>query len=522
MLKRDVALDRLSSEVFDLLVIGGGITGAGIALDAAARGMKVALLEKLDFASGTSSKSSKLIHGGLRYLETRDFGLMREAAAERDRLRRLAPHLVRPLPFFLPEWSGGKRKAGVGLWIYDVLAGFRNFKRHEHVDSARGIELIPFSRRKTGGYLYYDSVTDDVRLTLAVLEEAGTRGAVSCNHSEVVEFLAHSGGIAGALVTDRIGGGAMEIRAEHMINATGVWADTLRNKVVASPEKLRPSKGVHILLPRSTLPLNVACLIPAGKRRLFFVVPWRSSILVGTTDTEFDGPLDSPSVSPDEIDWMLESLTRAFDREFTPSDIVGAYAGLRPLLADATRVTTRDLSRRHAIFEDPSGLITITGGKLTTYRKMAADAVDMIASGSASPTSSIRIRSEVKNLVERVNAKAGDLGLDSDVSDSLVRAYGDGALEILDLAAEELDKRVTDELPYIEAEIAWAVRREMAVTVEDVLARRLRLALEDRNAGLGAIELVGAELGLSSEEVGDQAFKYQSRIENERGLAVPR
>lgn len=530
MKSRVEAMERLSTIKFDLLVIGGGITGAGIALDASTRGLSVALVDQSDFASGTSSKSSKLIHGGLRYLEHREFGLMQEACSERDLLRGIAPHLVTPLPFLWASWAGAGRQAAAGLWVYDVLAAFRNVKRHKRVSAEKAAELVPGTRKSGGGFLFYDSQTDDTRLTLAVLRAAGKAGAVVCNYLRAENLLEVSGGVVGAHVRDEIGGQTFDIRAGDVVNATGVWADDLRvQEDPAAERRLRPSKGIHIVLPRSVLPMKVGALIPTKDRRLIFVLPWRSSTVVGTSDTEYEGSIENPTVTSEEVDYMLGALSYSFDREFKPDDVVGAYAGLRPLLSSAGTEKTRDLSRKHAVFRGPKGMVTITGGKLTTYRSMAEEAVDLLTRRRGryvrSLTKSIRLGITNPEAVRRAVAdQVEKLGLAPEVADSLVRSYGDDAPRVLKLAEEmELTAPVADGLPYLEAELVWGVRHEQAARVEDLLERRMRLSLEDPSGGLANRPRVGAIMGKElGAEVEIQMADYEQKLSAERGPSVGR
>jgi glycerol-3-phosphate dehydrogenase len=522
-------LDRLSANEFDLLVIGGGITGAGIALDAAARGLSVALVDKGDFASGTSSKSSKLIHGGLRYLEHREFGLMQEACSERDLLRGIAPHLVTPLGFFWPRWAGAGRKARTGLWVYDILAGFRGVGRHRSVSADDAADLLPGARRSEG-YMFFDSQTDDSRLVLAILKEARGFGAATSNYCRVDNLLHTQSRVGGAEVVDVIGGTRFQIRAVDVVNATGVWADDIRLfEEAAAGRNLRPSKGMHIVISRSSLPIKTACLLPAPDRRLVFAAPWRSSVIVGTTDTEYNGPLDAPTVTDDEIRYMLKALEITFERQFDISDVEGAYAGLRPLLADPKFETTRDLSRRHAVMEGPQGLITITGGKLTTYRRMAEEVVDLIVRRHGrsvkSSTRTIRLGVvDMKRLRAKVEDEAANLELEQDVAISLIKSYGDAALDVLEIARdEELSAPLTERLPYLEAEVAWSIRSEMAMNVADLLSRRTRISLEDRRAGSGSgrlASLVSSELGTPATEVDEQITQFREELTRERGSAL--
>ena len=528
---RSRILQKLSEGPFDLLVVGGGITGAGIALDAATRGLSVALIERNDFASGTSSKSSKLVHGGLRYLEHREIGLMREAATERDLLRRVAPHLVTPVEFLWPRWAGANSKAGLGLWIYDVLAGFGGAGRHRRVAADEAGALAPFTRKPSEGYVYFDSQTDDVRLTLAVLQAAESAGAVVCNHISAEGFLEAMGSIAGCHVVDTLTGEPFDIIAGDTVNATGVWADELRTaESGGSDQRIQPSKGIHITIPRSKLPLQAALIMPAIERRLIFAIPWRSSVIVGTTDDEYGGPLDSASVTEDEVQYMVDSVNKNFDSQITANDVAGAYAGLRPLLSDPRWTETRDLSRRHAIFRGPKGLVTVTGGKLTTYRLMAEETVDLITRRRGSypkcVTGSMRLGvTDIEPLRAALISTCHSLGLGPDVALSLTMSFGDRAVDVLELARHDLSlaEPVVDGLPYIKAEIVWAARMEQANTPEDLLARRTRIALEDRRAGVDARKFIQDTLvaawGLEPETVKAGFDSYLQKTEAERGPA---
>ncbi|MCA1840777.1 MAG: glycerol-3-phosphate dehydrogenase/oxidase [Actinomycetota bacterium] len=528
---RSRTIETLGSRTFDLLVIGGGITGAGIALDAATRGLSVALIEKHDFASGTSSKSSKLIHGGLRYLEHREFGLMREAASERDLLRRIAPNLVTSIGFFWPKWAGANAKAGLGLTIYDILAGLSGAGRHRKVSDEEAMQIAPFTRKGGGGYQYFDSQTDDVRLTLAVLKAAANAGAIVCNHVQADSFVEVMGSIIGSHATDLTSLHSLQIMATDTVNATGVWADGLRNiEAGSSPQRLQPSKGIHVLVPKSRLPLGSAMLIPsATERRLIFAIPWRSSVIVGTTDTAYPGLSIELTVTPSERGDMLASLNKTFDIDFDESDICGAYAGLRPLLSDPRWAETRDLSRRHAIMRGPKGLVTITGGKLTTFRLMAEEAVDLITRrrGRYRRCVTQHLRLGVTD-IDRAATQLADatqsLGLSEDVASSLLMAYGDDATRVVELSRNDpaLAEPVVEGLPYLKAELVWAVRNEMACSAADLLARRTRISLEDRHAGVGARdfvqELLSKELQMTPEDAVQSFDSYLGEVSRERGL----
>lgn len=534
---REQALERLAAtakQPLDALVIGGGITGAGIALDAASRGMSVGLVERFDFASGTSSKSSKLVHGGLRYLEQREFGLMREAAIERDLLRRLAPHLVEAIPFVLPVSHRSTRaKFGVGLWAYDALASFRNLKIHRHVEGGDAERLVPAlpPGKIRGAYVFYDCKTDDVRLVMENLIQATRYGATVVNHA-VVRGLHPGEDNVVAEVEDTVTGTSFEIHARRVISATGVWADRVEElaRPGATP-RLRPSKGVHLTFSRERVPIGeAAAFIPdADRKRFVFVIPWLESVLVGTTDTPHEGTLDRPVVEPADRAYCLDALNATFKLDLTEHDITGAFAGLRPLIA-SKKGSTADLSRRHAVYDIAAGIIGITGGKMTTYRRMAMDAVDRIAGDLdidvRSRTRWIRLGSrKLGPLSDAVVRRCEKLGIDSASASNLVRCYGDRALEVLDLAGEtDLTDPLAEGHPALGAEAVYATRAEMAIHLNDVLARRTRLALTDRSAGIGAgamaADLMSDELGWSTAERARQIAAHRAEVETERALPL--
>ncbi|MFP5353117.1 MAG: glycerol-3-phosphate dehydrogenase/oxidase [Actinomycetota bacterium] len=535
---RAEALERLASsstDPLDLLVVGGGITGAGIALDAASRGASVGLVERFDFASGTSSKSSKLVHGGLRYLEQREFGLMREACTERDLLRRLAPHLVEPLAFVLPVSGRSTRaKFGVGLWAYDALASFRNLKLHKHLDGEETERLVPAlpEGKVKGGYIYYDCKTDDVRLVMENLIQARRYGATVANYA-VVRDLGSSAHVCKAIVEDSLTGEMIEISARRIVVAAGVWADHVESLAQhrAQP-RLRPSKGVHLVFDRSSVPTTDAgAFIPdAERKRMLFVIPWHDHVLVGTTDDSYEGSLDHPSVDASDRAYCIDALNANFGLELTESDIVGAYAGLRPLVM-GERDATADLSRRHAVYDITPGITGITGGKLTTYRRMATDAVDKVSEElgmtSKSRTRWIRLGSrDLTALRAAVARRCRAAGLGMDVAENLVRTYGDRALDVLALAHEEgLTARLVEGSRSIAAEVAYCVRAEMATHLSDVLARRTRLALIDQGAGVGsgatAAQVMASEYSWSRRESRRQIDAHRAEVTAERGIPMP-
>jgi glycerol-3-phosphate dehydrogenase len=532
-----VAIEKLMAGPeggFDLLVVGGGITGAGIALDAAARGMSVALVERNDFASGTSSKSSKLVHGGLRYLEQREFGLMREAAQERDLLRNLAPQLVEAIPFVLPvsdKWA--RAKFGVGLWAYDALASFKNLKVHRYLgvdETEEAVPAIPKGKIK-GGFLFYDCKNDDVRLVMEVLVQAVRYGAVACNYTTVTGLDGTEDGCV-AEVQDQLSGTTFEIRAKRVIVAAGVWAD--RVEALANPEsdqRLRPSKGVHLTFSRQRLPIaEAAAFIPdAERKRFLFVIPWLESVIVGTTDTSFEGDLDHPTVEPEDRKYCIDAVNSVFHLGLTDDDVTGAWAGLRPLVAGKAGATA-DLSRSHSVYDIAPGIIGITGGKLTTYRRMAGDAVDRLAEALDNKTKSktgwIRLGTANLDTLRTAVARRGQqLSIPQDRLDNLVRCYGDRAMDVLDIAAEEgLAEPLSPEHQPIAAEAVYCARHEMSVHLSDLLSRRTRLALTDAAAGIAtgskAPGLMARELGWDENTVAAELRKHRDEVEHERGLAL--
>src|SRR5256714_2555082 len=392
-------LTSLGSEHFDVLVIGGGVTGAGVALDAVARGYKVALVEKVDFASGTSSKSTKLVHGGIRYLPNFDFALVHEALVERGLLLQNAPFLVSPVAFVLPLYEGDRHPVGMpfttpkgiglgqllnmGLWMYDGLAGRHNVKRHRHLKRAGVMKLAPalVTEGLKDGYMYYDAQTNDARLTMALIRTAAQYGATITNYTEVTSFIVEQGKICGAHIHDTLGDQELTVRARHIVNATGVFSEQVEALTGTEPQvSIEPSKGVHLVLSREDLELgDYAIVLPETEdKRILFIVPWGSRAIFGTTDTG-SGDLDHPAATPVDIAYLLKYLNRYLSVRLTEADIISTYAGYRPLVSSRTsKHSTAKLSRTHAVLESSSGLVTIVGGKLTTYRRMAQDTVDVL------------------------------------------------------------------------------------------------------------------------------------------------
>ena len=404
MISRERALQTLDEERFDIVVIGGGITGAGVALDAASRGYSVALVEQADFASGTSSRSSKLVHGGLRYLQNFDLGLVREALLERQLMVKLAPHLVRPLPLVVPTFDGARpdRMMGIGLNMYDVMAapslrarrsarrgasetGEADWSpaRHRVISGEEVSELLPALARRdpTGGYLFYDCQTDDARLVLTVLGEAERFGAICANRLQVTQLDSTDDLGVGVAVRDCESDTEFIVRADNVVNATGVWADRIRPEELHSEAEVPhivPSRGTHITLRHEDLPLHSGAIVPVGDGRSIFALPWLGRSLIGTTDNNYAGDIGHVQPSAQDVDYLLRAVNEFFGCHLSRADATGAYAGVRPLISTGDNRKSVDISRKAELYETSSGLITITGGKLTTWRRMAKLAVDRL------------------------------------------------------------------------------------------------------------------------------------------------
>ena len=528
---RGESLRRLADEPFDVLVVGGGITGVGVALDAATRGLRTALVERDDLASGTSSKSSKLVHGGIRYLQQREVGLVYEALAERQILRHTAPHLVRVLPFLLPVFTRDgllprrlARLLGTTMWAYDLTGGLRIGKLHQRVSKEEALEYMPtlHADNVAASYVYYDAQTDDARLTLAVARTAADYGAAIANYARLVELdKGADGHVRGARVV--ADGQTIEVQANLVVNATGVWSDDVRALDEGThPSSIRPAKGVHITVPWSLVQNKIAAVIPVPKdRRSVFVVPWggvagdHRFTYIGTTDTDYDGPVDDPQITPDDVEYLLRAINAAVTTTISKSDILGTWAGLRPLVRAATSERTADLSRRHSVRSSASGVITVTGGKLTTYRRMAADTID-------AAVKQLGIDGRRPSRTKRVQLH-GAAGWDStDLPPYLATRYGGDTREVLALTGNDpsLAEPIVPGLAYSKAEVVYAVRSEMARTVDDVLSRRTRARLLARDASAeaaaGVATLMAGELGWSDAERDQQAERYRALIATER------
>lgn len=545
VLSRAGELASAAAEQLDVLVVGMGATGAGVALDAASRGLRVAVVDKGDLASGTSSKSSKLVHGGLRYLENYEFGLVREGVVERQVLMSIAPHLVRPMDFLYPVWpdTAKRRLLGLGLATYDVFA-FASLagrgggtRRHERITAAEAIALAPALADSdlAYSYLYGDCATDDARLVLAVVQAARRYGALTITYAEATGLTQTEGRVDGALVQDRFSGETLTLRAKHVVNATGVWVDVLQGHEEPGRQAVvQPSKGVHVVVPRERLPLKEASvLLPSkqGDGRSMFAIPWGRQTILGTTDTPYDGGLDELSLTAEDLDYVLAAGNAVFRRALSADDVLGAWAGVRPLLRQTNGSDKMsDISRRHTLVEGAGGLLTITGGKLTTYRRMAKDVVDRIVERDERkarcrtdeiPLSGTRA---VDALEREVAAACRVLGLDDEVAASLVRQCGETAQHVLDLVAAEpaLAARLSPTAPHIAAEVVHAARSEGVATLDDVLSRRMRLSLRVKDAALPtaplAASLLARELGRDGAWATQQVEAYADAVRAERGV----
>jgi len=558
VIARADALATLAAERFDVVVVGGGITGAGVALDAASRGYSVALLERADYASGTSSRSSKLVHGGLRYLRSFDLGLVREALIERSLMVRLAPHLVRPLPLLVPFFEGRRRDASMAaaLNLYDVMASERRRRRarpgrggieealdeelwspdrHRFIDGDEAIELVPAlaARAPTSAYLFYDCQCDDARLVLSVLAEAERFGTVCANRCEVLGLIEEGERAAGVRARDVLTGAELEVRADRVVNATGVWADRIRpGELHAETEMphIRPSRGTHVTVSSERLPLTAGAIVPAGEGRSIFALPWLGRTLLGTTDRDYEGPLDHVEPAAADVDYLLEATATFFGTDLDRDDLTGAYAGVRPLISTPDTKKSVDISRRAELFETSSGLVTITGGKLTTWRRMAKLAVDRIVErdGRHAPCRTHEI--PIGEPVESADLPQVE-GVDDGARLALAARYGHEARRVLDIAASspDLARPIVPGLPDLAAEALHAVRHEQAHGLGDVLLRRTRLGLLDARAVCSAevagalAATVGAELGWNAERTQEEveAWREEARAEGIAGPAKP-
>ncbi|MGH2832833.1 MAG: glycerol-3-phosphate dehydrogenase/oxidase, partial [Solirubrobacteraceae bacterium] len=535
----------------------GGITGAGVALDAAARGYSVVLIERGDFACGTSSRSSKLVHGGLRYLQNFDLGLVREALLERQLLVALAPHLVHPLALVVPAFEGTRpdRLMGVGLNLYDAMSVERyrlrarrprrskatgrgraevsaavdswSPERHRVISGDEVVQMLPAlaGREPTSGYLFYDCQTDDVRLVLTVLGEAERFGAICANRLQATQLIERDGRAQGVRVRDCESAEQFDIAASNVINATGVWADELRPTELhdeAGLPSIRPSRGTHIMIAHEDLPLIAGAIVPAGEGRTIFALPWLGRTLIGTTDNDYQGQLAHIAPAGEEVDYLLSAVNEFFASDIGPQQITGAYAGVRPLISGGDSKKSVDISRKAELYETSSGMITITGGKLTTFRRMAKLTVDRLVEREAreAPCRTQEIPLGLPIDLEQLPRVSG---VPESSYEPLAARYGYGALAVLELAAERADlaRPILHGFPDLLAEVVIAARREQARSIADVLLRRTRLGLLAGRelTGAGSAQALSSLATVLATELGWDAARRERELEDFAQLA---
>ena len=539
--ERKIALRQMAQDGLEVLVVGGGITGSGVVLEATARGYRAGLIEKADFCSGTSSKSTKLAHGGIRYLAHFDFALVYEGLIERGRMIRNAPHLVKPLGFVLPLYKENKRPmdvpfvppGGIGLsWImqaglalYDVMSGRLGIKMHRRISTKNALTLAPCLKTEglNSSFIYYDGQTDDTLLTMTVLRTAAQHGALLANYAELIGFeQAENGGIKAALVRDTINNDEYRIPVGTVINAAGVFAGRIESMAGTSKISIKPAKGVHLTVPREAVKLDEYAVVlpetPDG--RLLFMGPWNTRVTIGTTDTK-GGDIDQPLANDDDIDYLLRTTNLYMRTRLTRDDIISSWAGYRPLISPANggNGDTSKLSRTHVVMDGPGGMVTIVGGKLTTYRRMAEDTLDHVAKRNGKtithPTQNMPLDGAVGAQAANaaVDAAAQPYGWNADVVKRL-KQYGSEAHKLLTLCAEDvaLAQPIVPDLPYIMAEVVYACRYEMAMQLDDMITRRLHLNFEDWSRGIkpspAIAQVMAGELGWSISETAAQVAGY--------------
>ena len=535
---RSDAIEAMSqAEELDVLVVGGGVVGTGAALDAVTRGLSTAIVEARDWASGTSSRSSKLIHGGLRYLEMLDFGLVHEALQERGLLlNRLAPHLVRPVPFLYPlqhrVWE--RPYVGSGILLYDIMSATsgknRGVPHHKHMTRKRALREAPClkSDALTGAVQYYDAQVDDARHTMTVVRTAATYGALAANRVRVTNFLRQGERVTGAELTDLETSRTFTVRAKQVINATGVWTDDTQQLADTRGQfHVRASKGIHLVVPRDRLQSNTGIILRTEKSVLF-IIPWGRHWIIGTTDTDWSLDKAHPAASAQDIDYLLEHVNSVLTQPLSRADVEGVYAGLRPLLTGESESTSK-LSREHVVGHPVPGLVVVAGGKYTTYRVMAKDAVDEAVRGmdqrvpesvtDRTPLSGAEGYSALVNLRQSLAAKAG---VHVARIDHLLGRYGSTIHELLDMITE--DRSLAEPLPgaddYLRVEALYAVTHEGARHLDDVLARRTRISIEAWDRGVSAApvvaELMAGPLGWNQEQIDNEVQHYVKRVQAER------
>jgi glycerol-3-phosphate dehydrogenase len=543
---RRADLDAMVAQPVDLLVVGGGITGAGIARDAAMRGFATALLDAGDFGRGTSSRSSRLVHGGLRYLEHGWLRLVFESSRERAVLLRIAPHLVRPTPFLFPVHAAsrvGRWTIGAGLWVYDILSLFRNVRVHRSLGRTGVRRLEPALRDQDlkGGAVYWDAQCDDARLTLATVRSAHQHGARVASYVTVTGFEKAAGRVRGVVVEDRLSGERHTVHAHVVVNATGPWTDAVRRlDEPSAPPLLRPTKGSHVVVPRARIGHTEALTLTSPlDGRVMFVLPWGDFSIIGTTDTDVAEVLDEPLADAADVTYLLRSANAYFpNARLNPDDVIAAWAGYRPLLDVPGATSTAAVPREHRLVEGSSGLVTIAGGKLTTFRSMAAEVVDLVARRLRAVDGRPLARHAATDTEPLPGGAVADLdllerdlrdeGLDEGLARALVARYGSEAAAVANLVQREpaLGERIVPGLPVVAGEVLHQARREMAMTVADVMNRRTHLyhthPEQAANAAPAVARLLGRELGWSETTEGDQARAYREEAARMRAAITPR
>lgn len=532
---RGSAITALGESEFDILVIGGGINGVGIALDAASRGLSVALVESGDFASGTSSKSSKLIHGGLRYLEQYDFRLVREALYERELMvTTLSPHLVKPVSFLYPlhEKLIERTYVGAGMALYDALRGFkRALPWHKHLTQKKVSEIAPSLRLDviTGGFQYFDAQVDDARHTMSIARTAAKYGAVITTRTRCEDVIKNGKRVVGAKIRDLISDEVIQVRAKATIMASGVWSDQLHEKFgLKAGYSVRMSKGSHIVVPKSAINSQSGVIIKTDLSVLF-IIPWGEQWIVGTTDTDYQESKEEPLASSDDVSYIINQANRVLEPKLRRDQVIGVFAGLRPLVSTDPDSPTTKLSREHVVDSPAPGFVSIAGGKYTTYRVMAEDGVDeavnhlrRIVPDSTTENLAIIGAEGYSVLINKIPKLAKEYGLAEDTIRHLLDRYGSLFEEVLAQAKDDstLLEPLIEGLPYIKAEALYAITHEAALSIDDLLSRRTRIAFEASDSGLSITsylgELLGRYVGLEKKEISKSINEYEQIILRQR------
>jgi glycerol-3-phosphate dehydrogenase len=532
--QRSAALKALSTEEFDVLVIGGGINGVGIALDAASRGLSVALVESRDFASGTSSKSSKLIHGGLRYLEQYDFKLVREALNERELMvSTLSPHLVKPVSFLYPLQEKLKERTyvGAGMALYDALRGFkRALPWHKHLSQKRISEIAPSLRLGviTGGYQYFDAQVDDARHTMSIARTAAKYGAIITTRTSCKELIMNGKKVTGSIIEDEETGSTIKVRSKTTIMAAGVWTDPLYEQFGLKPGyAVRMSKGAHIVVPGNAIKSETGVIIKT-EISVLFIIPWGDKWIVGTTDTDYDESREEPLATSDDVTYILNQANRVLEPKLRREQVIGVFAGLRPLVSTDPDSPTTKLSREHVVDSPAHGFVSIAGGKYTTYRVMSEDAVNeainhmrKIVPDSVTETLAIIGAEGYSVLMNQIPRLAQKYEIHESSVEHLLNRYGSLIDEVLEPARSdaELFQEVIPNLPYLKAEILYAVTHEGARSIDDVFSRRTRIAFEAPDQGLSVIDnvadLIAPHLGWSVTQKTASIQEYRAIVERQ-------